>query len=122
MRPIMILVAAALIGLCVWAVLRLLIDVFMLVGRGLRSALFGCCSSKHRGPGVHVRARNVRMQAVGDRVAERVSHRVAERMAHRAPPPPAKRCVNPKCQWVNRPPAQFCAQCGRPLPKPRRTA
>lgn len=94
LRLVVFGIAIALIGLTIWAFLRLLADVCMLVGRGVRS-LFGGGRRVHPYP-----RRDVRLR-VGRPIA--------------AVPIVFRRCENPKCRWENRAHARFCAHCGRPL-------
>jgi hypothetical protein len=94
LRLVVLGIAIALIGLTIWAFLRLLSDVCMLAGRGVRS-LFGCGRRVQAGP-----RRDVCLR-VG------VPFATARRVT--------RQCENPKCRWENRGHARFCAHCGRPL-------
>jgi hypothetical protein len=94
LRLVVLGIAIALIGLTIWAFLRLLADVCMLAGRGVRS-LFGCGRRVHPYP-----RRDVCLRVGGPYAAVRTD---------------VRRCSNLKCQWENRAHARFCARCGRPL-------
>lgn len=93
LRLIVIGIAITLIGLTVWAFIRLTTEVLLLVGRGVRG-LFGggCCRSRFAPPGPSVKHLSIS-----------------------AAPRGMIRCRNEKCRWENRPHARYCAHCGRPL-------
>jgi len=103
-RIAILVFAVFLVVLCVWVVVRLLIELGWAAARGLRMLV---CSDPPP---------DLSLRPPGALGAHGSPHRPG-----RAQQPPGlsgaspRMCARPRCRWVNRPGARFCAQCGQPL-------
>lgn len=102
MRLAMLMMALALVGICVWAVVRLFLCIVTAVFRGLRGACRGLAGCSESAP--------PRL------TVWHVSHTPPARRQNRSQARGGPRmCADPRCRWLNPSHARFCAQCGQPL-------